>query len=1076
MSNYNNLKTTIDANIKQNGNQEITGPILNSVLNQMVNILGTGYQFAGVATLDPATDPGTPDAKVFYIANGKGTYTNFGSLEVTEDEVVVLYWDSTWHKVATGIASQAKLAELSEEISQVADIVEGMPQNYVSGQYLKKDNTIGNNDLYGVTDYIPYTQGKDVIWRFSNEYQPYYILFYKADKSFISGSEWSAQFSAEYNGRKITASDIASYARDAAYLRASFNLGFSDAEVLIDNISVWRPQVQIPSLPEQIDALSNEIIADKTTEHRFIYGSYNSSGTFGTFPAKISARIPLSYGQNNKINIIMPQNFTLFFMSMEDEAGVVRDISTAYEFIGNKSNTALWICLRKEDEKYIAEYEKDYCLVENTFQSSNLKMTEELESGVNILAENVDKNTQEVYLNSQSDKISENELKEQIAVLEESMSALYKAGAVKDSQVVTLPHANGGLFILNMHKRENDGFVAKNNAYLPNANNDFSDVGVFANGKALPMREVYCGNIDIIPDDRLKNVSKSLIHTDSKGVKYGSNSALDKVVKSSDTITWEEVSVFNGLEHPSICKIDSQDNIFVYSQGMLYKSAAPYTTKKVVLDVTQYHSDALILPECMIEHPTTHRLFVSTYQVDYDIHVLCSDNYGESWTTCYRSNKYQHVHNISFNPYSNPIAIYVGCDGGGGILKSTDNGETWVDLREQNQNIPQSTDNGAIYFDESGYRLFGGETSIVGGHSIIKSTNDVDFIPVLSCGKGVYYVLKQNGILFGGLISTSVFQTTGIIISEDNGVSWKTAMTTAPMLESGASDGYRYLSQVDNQIICGLQSSKMELSPLRIYSGGENYYAQYLVEVPQGVDTLIIESGHLAAKHRVITNSYGNSSNTDLYRLNFTDGLLNQVSGGRNIGEIIPSIQSARDKIAARLDVGYYHNLEHVDLSNKAFHVGFWYKTNDMLISENLIYSSLGILVAKHIDGRDYLKSGIFLERDYFLKIGSNRTPMISPGTWGGAWLRFDMNFTVDGKVVCYINGIKKIEETIVDNIIPYLTEGNILCLYVPQYSSENHKYKNQSVKGIQYFEITQGNITEEDAIRNFYANTYDVY
>ena len=115
MSNYNNLKTSIDANIKQNGNQEITGPILNSVLNQMVNILGTGYQFAGIATLDPATNPGTPDAKVFYIANGKGTYTNFGSLEVTEDDVVVLYWDTAWHKVATGIASQAKLSELSEE-------------------------------------------------------------------------------------------------------------------------------------------------------------------------------------------------------------------------------------------------------------------------------------------------------------------------------------------------------------------------------------------------------------------------------------------------------------------------------------------------------------------------------------------------------------------------------------------------------------------------------------------------------------------------------------------------------------------------------------------------------------------------------------------------------------------------------------------------------------------------------------------------------------------------------------------------------------------------------------------------
>ena len=121
MSNYNNLKTAIDANIKQNGNQEITGPILNSVLNQMVNILGTGYQFAGVATRE--TNPGTPDAKVFYIANGKGTYTNFGSLEVTEDEVVVLYWDSAWHKVATGIASQAKLSELDAKIGENNGVV-----------------------------------------------------------------------------------------------------------------------------------------------------------------------------------------------------------------------------------------------------------------------------------------------------------------------------------------------------------------------------------------------------------------------------------------------------------------------------------------------------------------------------------------------------------------------------------------------------------------------------------------------------------------------------------------------------------------------------------------------------------------------------------------------------------------------------------------------------------------------------------------------------------------------------------------------------------------------------------------
>ena len=115
MANYQLLKADIDEKVYQNGHQEITGENLNAVLNAMVTTLGAEYQFAGVATID--TNPGSPDAKVFYIANGKGTYTNFGNVEVTEDEVVVLYWDTAWHKEATGIASQEKLSELNNEIS-----------------------------------------------------------------------------------------------------------------------------------------------------------------------------------------------------------------------------------------------------------------------------------------------------------------------------------------------------------------------------------------------------------------------------------------------------------------------------------------------------------------------------------------------------------------------------------------------------------------------------------------------------------------------------------------------------------------------------------------------------------------------------------------------------------------------------------------------------------------------------------------------------------------------------------------------------------------------------------------------
>lgn len=81
----------------------------------VTNMTNAGYLFAGVAI--PTTNPGTPDAKIFYIANGKGIYEKFGGLEMTEDEVVILYWDTAWHKVSTGIASQAKLSELEDELT-----------------------------------------------------------------------------------------------------------------------------------------------------------------------------------------------------------------------------------------------------------------------------------------------------------------------------------------------------------------------------------------------------------------------------------------------------------------------------------------------------------------------------------------------------------------------------------------------------------------------------------------------------------------------------------------------------------------------------------------------------------------------------------------------------------------------------------------------------------------------------------------------------------------------------------------------------------------------------------------------
>lgn len=118
MSAFSTLLALINAQIKTNGLKAITGAKLNGVLVQMVNELGSGYQFIDIAT--PATDPGTPDENVWYIASQAGTYTNFGGIIVNENEVCALVWNGSWTKKVTGAATAAQVSQLGQELRNIA--------------------------------------------------------------------------------------------------------------------------------------------------------------------------------------------------------------------------------------------------------------------------------------------------------------------------------------------------------------------------------------------------------------------------------------------------------------------------------------------------------------------------------------------------------------------------------------------------------------------------------------------------------------------------------------------------------------------------------------------------------------------------------------------------------------------------------------------------------------------------------------------------------------------------------------------------------------------------------------------
>ena len=113
MGNYTELKAAIASVIKANGNNEITGAIMQNVLNTIVSTVGANRTFVGIA--NAGTKPGLPDGNVFYIAYTAGNYVNFqdgtANLTVNPGELAILYNEKTnWGKFVIGMSPDGVIA------------------------------------------------------------------------------------------------------------------------------------------------------------------------------------------------------------------------------------------------------------------------------------------------------------------------------------------------------------------------------------------------------------------------------------------------------------------------------------------------------------------------------------------------------------------------------------------------------------------------------------------------------------------------------------------------------------------------------------------------------------------------------------------------------------------------------------------------------------------------------------------------------------------------------------------------------------------------------------------------------
>lgn len=155
MANWSDLKAAVAKVIKTNGNQEITGAVLQNALNNIISNVGENATFAGIAT--PSTNPGTPDGPVFYIAAQTGIYSNFEGITV-ENEVAILLWKTSWKKLLTNIAPLSDISLIRAVLDNVKLNSTGKNKinlsNKIDGYFLNLGGNLVSNSSYCISNYI----------------------------------------------------------------------------------------------------------------------------------------------------------------------------------------------------------------------------------------------------------------------------------------------------------------------------------------------------------------------------------------------------------------------------------------------------------------------------------------------------------------------------------------------------------------------------------------------------------------------------------------------------------------------------------------------------------------------------------------------------------------------------------------------------------------------------------------------------------------------------------------------------------------------------------------------------------
>ena len=325
MANWTDLIAAIQAVIKQNGNQEITGTILQSVLTNLVSNVGADATYKGEAT--PATVPGTPDGNVFYMATKNGIYPNFNGYVVNNQLTVFTNKSGQWVGQSLGVMNNTFVMAFINSITYTNLLSPNLDSFYLTNRLDANGGTLIANTGFTqivTSKGIPIIAGQTYV--VSGSYYPYNstspIRGSITTGADFTGSRYAPTWTEVTGGYKFTAPVD-------GYLYVDFELNSSLTE-LKSNSQITATDTVLPYITYgqyYIKATAIPKLADIVAEMDAINARFDeiiTSGKNMIDPAKIdftkyyspgstaiATRVDIVYAITGYIPVVEGQSYTI---------------------------------------------------------------------------------------------------------------------------------------------------------------------------------------------------------------------------------------------------------------------------------------------------------------------------------------------------------------------------------------------------------------------------------------------------------------------------------------------------------------------------------------------------------------------------------------------------------------------------------------------------------------------------------------------------------------------------------------------------------------------------------------------